>query len=361
MKPLPVTILGIRHHGPGSAGHLVEALNRLEPDCVLIEGPPEGDGLIPWAVHPDITPPVALLVYDKAAPLHSTFYPFAEFSPEWQAMRFACSRDLPVRFMDLPQAHQLAMFFQQIEADQAEPAAGVEPDGPVELNLTEASEDEPLAPWSPDPSDPLDWFARQAGYADGESWWEHAVEERLDAADLFAAVKEAMQVLREQFPERDSAFEQLREQRREAYMRKIIRDTVRQGFSNIAVVCGAWHAPVLERDVPVKDDNALLRQLPKIAAAATWAPWTYGRLARGSGYGAGVAAPGWYDHLWRYRQNRADNGPSTLTIRWLIEAAGFLRQADPGRLLGPCNRGGPAGRRPGRHARPPVSGFAGIE
>ena len=34
--------------------------------------------------------------------------PFAEFSPEWQALRYALARGIPVRFMDLPQCHRLA-------------------------------------------------------------------------------------------------------------------------------------------------------------------------------------------------------------------------------------------------------------
>ena len=34
-----VRVLGIRHHGPGSARALLRALAELEPDTVLIEGP----------------------------------------------------------------------------------------------------------------------------------------------------------------------------------------------------------------------------------------------------------------------------------------------------------------------------------
>ena len=31
-------IFGVRHHGPGSARALLQALNALEPDIMLIEG-----------------------------------------------------------------------------------------------------------------------------------------------------------------------------------------------------------------------------------------------------------------------------------------------------------------------------------
>ena len=65
------------------------------------------------------------------------------------------------------------------------------------------------------------------------------------------------------------------------------------------MVCGAWHAPVLVPDAfPTKTADAdRLRGLPKVKVAATWVPWTTGRLARASGYGAGVTSPGWYAHL----------------------------------------------------------------
>ena len=39
---MAVHLLGIRHHGPGSARHVREALEELGPDIILIEGPPEG-------------------------------------------------------------------------------------------------------------------------------------------------------------------------------------------------------------------------------------------------------------------------------------------------------------------------------
>ena len=56
-------IFGIRHHGPGSAALLRRALDALNPACVLIEGTPEADDLIPFAGASGMKPPVALLVH----------------------------------------------------------------------------------------------------------------------------------------------------------------------------------------------------------------------------------------------------------------------------------------------------------
>ena len=80
-------------------------------------------------------------------------------------------------------------------------------------------------------------------------------------------------------------------------MRRQLRAALKQ-HQRVAVVCGAWHVPALENMPKVKDDNALLKGLPKLKTVATWIPWTYGRLSQASGYRAGVTAPGWYHHLW---------------------------------------------------------------
>src|SRR5262245_66505753 len=81
-----VHLFGIRHHGPGSAASLVAALDALQPQAVLIEGPPEGDALISYAAAPNMRPPVALLAYAKDDPANAVFFPFEVFSREWQGM-----------------------------------------------------------------------------------------------------------------------------------------------------------------------------------------------------------------------------------------------------------------------------------
>src|SRR3954471_21928205 len=101
------TVFGIRHHGPGSARSLERALDALAPDTVLIEGPPEADALLELAAEPDMEPPVALLTYVPDEPARAAYYPFARFSPEWRAIRYAQTHDVPVRFCDLPAANKL--------------------------------------------------------------------------------------------------------------------------------------------------------------------------------------------------------------------------------------------------------------
>ena len=51
---------------------------------------------------------MALLIYSQEAPKKASVFPFATFSPEWQAIQFALARGIGVRFIDLPQSHSLA-------------------------------------------------------------------------------------------------------------------------------------------------------------------------------------------------------------------------------------------------------------
>ena len=100
-------LLGVRHHGPGSARAVRRALAAYRPDVVLIEGPPEADALTALAAAEGMQPPVALLAYRADAKAGggrrtATFWPFADFSPEWQAIQWAVANGVPVRFCDLP-------------------------------------------------------------------------------------------------------------------------------------------------------------------------------------------------------------------------------------------------------------------
>jgi len=142
----------------------------------------------------------------------------------------------------------------QVHDDEISARVGV-----LELGgrVVEGDVEELLAASAPHPAavreDPLTWLARAAGFSDGESWWEHMVEHRLESGDIFAAIAEAMGHLRQELPQQGSEEELLREARREAHMRQCIRAAEKE-FKNIAVVCGAWHVPALRRDSSAKHD-----------------------------------------------------------------------------------------------------------
>ncbi|MEO5679908.1 MAG: DUF5682 family protein, partial [Acidimicrobiales bacterium] len=220
---MALTVLGIRHHGPGSARSVVRSLDRLRPDLVLVEGPPEGDALVPLVASPDLVPPVALLCYVVGEPSRSAFWPFASFSPELGALRWAAANDVAARFCDLPAATSLAW----------RPAR---------------------PPRSRRPGDPIAVLAAAAGHADPERWWEDLVEARGVADEqVFEAVGEAMGALRSGEPHDEE------EAAREASMRLAVRRARKDGHVHIAVVCGAWHAPALAGTFPSEAaDRAVL-------------------------------------------------------------------------------------------------------
>jgi hypothetical protein len=289
------------------------ALEQLRPDAILVEGPPDAADVLPLLAHADMRPPVALLVYAPETPRRAVYYPFAIFSPEWQALHFGLANDIPVRFMDLPQAYQLGV------GDQVLGVGEESPQQDTDLNeQSPTANTQHLTPRA----DPLGWLAAAAGYSDGERWWEHMVEHRQDGADIFAAILEAMAALREQSPPDPDPIEG----QREAWMRQTIRAAQKEGFERIAVVCGAWHAPALVDLSSPKADAALLKGLPKVKVQATWVPWTHGRLAYQSGYGAGIESPGWYEHLWR--TGAAGCGPTEVAVRWMARVARLLREKD---------------------------------
>ena len=305
-------LLGVRHHGPGSARAVRAALAAARPRVVLVEGPPEADALIPLAADEDMRPPVALLAHAVDEPGCSAFWPLAEFSPEWVAIRWALEHDVPAHFIDLPAAHTLVWGREKPgggkpEGETSEAAKaqgeGTEPDVRVDIRV-----------------DPLSVLAETAGYDDAERWWEDVVEHRGPGAEdpfaPFVALEEAMGALRETYGsgghDRDLV--------REAYMRLQMRDAQRRFGDDVAVVCGAWHVPALRRRTTVAADKALLKGLPKVRTDMTWVPWTHRRLSRRSGYGAGIDSPGWYGHLF--------GAPDRPVERWLTKVAGLLRDED---------------------------------
>lgn len=337
--PTDLRIFGIRHHGPGSAASLVAALDDFRPDMLLLECPADGEAALATLADAALMPPVALLLYNPKQQGQASFLPFAEFSPEWQAVRWCQREGAHVRCFDLP----MSLRFGLEDAVEVEPAGSTPqapagaPFSPQEASTPEAGDiivrENEEAPATtpelllshpatlPEPAlegDPVAYLARLAGYADSEQWWETHLEHAPGNADTFALVLELMTALREELQRPETPETLLRE----AYMRETLRATLAQGYARVAVVCGAWHAPVLtDPTFQKKEDKALLKGLKKTPVEATWIPWTYERLSFSSGYGAGVLSPAWYELL--FAQPRAE-----VVTQWMVRATRLLRGQD---------------------------------
>ncbi len=336
-KSFDLQVFGIRHHGPGSALSLKRALANYQPDIVLVEGPADANEALPWLGHEEMEPPVALVMYAPDQPKKAGYFPFAVFSPEFQALRYALSHDIPARFMDLPQGNMLAAKAKLVFPDM----------------------------------DPLQQLANAAGYANHEAWWNQLIEQRVASEELhdneiFDAIFELMVIARSESEANAQRVQEERErlqndeeaqakkwegktpeqieadritekeleeariigerlsEQREAYMRRIIRQARDEGHKRIAVVCGAWHGPALVDLSDVAGDDALLTDMPFIQIDAAWVPWTYGRLSNMTGYGSGVNSPGWYHHLWK--MGLEDASPTDRSINWLTQVVELLRK-----------------------------------
>ena len=79
---------GIRHLSPAGAYFLREYLDEKKPKLVLIEGPSDFDDMLGDMVRQETKTPIAVLAYTKDAPVRTILYPFAEYSPEYQAIRW---------------------------------------------------------------------------------------------------------------------------------------------------------------------------------------------------------------------------------------------------------------------------------
>ena len=93
-------LIGVRHHSPALAAVVPALLDASGADVVCVELPADFQ---PWLEHladPETVAPVALAGAGQGGRL--AFYPFADFSPELAAIRWAASHGATVLCCDLP-------------------------------------------------------------------------------------------------------------------------------------------------------------------------------------------------------------------------------------------------------------------
>ena len=276
-------LIGVRHHSPALAAAMPALLEAAAPDRLLVELPMELAPWLGWLAHPDTQAPVALsAVREDGGGL--SFYPFADFSPELAAIRWAVRKGIPVEPCDLPWASSAWR-----GAGEGEPA------GPVAVTDGEAGGGGDEAASEPDaalPSAPAvegrelaGSMHRAAGVGDPEELWDRLVEVRAAGSDPERVRRAALALgwaLR-----RSASVVGAVDLAREAWM----RERIRAAHGRLAVVVGAFHAPALLPDV-------VGRAAPHVGATASTVvtsliPYTFPLLDSRSGYPAGIRDPEW--------------------------------------------------------------------
>lgn len=301
-------LFGIRHLSPGGAWHLRTFLDQTDPELVLIEGPSDFTDLIGELTDTQVKPPVAVMAYTTELPVRTLLYPFAVYSPEYQALLWARENGKQARFMDLPSGTFLAL---QKAREELRSEASIEKE-----HADKEKREQGLRI-----SELYEKVDRTAGAGGQEAFWEHVMENAGTADGYRKGAAEFGSSLRE-LSEEDPA-ERAETNLREAYMRCEIERAVREGIppERIVAVTGAFHLTGLQRTAAMTEEE--VQTLACMESCRTLMPYSYFRLSERGGYGAGNRAPAYYELLWEARKRREG---SYGAIRYLSNLAAFCRR-----------------------------------
>ncbi|MFI9327033.1 DUF5682 family protein [Kitasatospora sp. NPDC052868] len=281
-------LIGVRHHAPSLSAVVPALLDAARPEVLLVELPAEFQPWLELLAAEDTRAPVALAaapgadgpsqdapspdaVGEGAAGL--AFYPFADFSPELAALRWARRNGVEAIACDLPLAHRA-------QARRTPGGPGPAPDE------------------QPGVADAL--RHRLTGRADDDDLWDRLVETAAPGSPPEAVRRAALLVgwaMRRDAAQ--GAGVDPYDLRREAWMRTRIRAAA-QGGRRVAAVIGAFHAPALldaltesdQPDQPDRPDQAEARPAGG-GHVVSLIPYTYPLLDARSGYPAGIRDPEW--------------------------------------------------------------------
>jgi len=267
-------VIGVRHHSPAVSTAVPDLLEMFVPEVLLVELPTQFQTWLPWLGHVETFAPVALA--GAGDPL--AFYPFADFSPELVAIRWALARGIEVVAFDLPLADP-----------------GWQDEGSLSRRSVFA--------------DAL--RASQSG-RDGDDMWDRVVEAPSPGCTPEQVRRAALAVgwaLRADAGEAVSSVDL----RREAHMRGVLAELDER---RCAAVVGAFHAPAL-----------LAGRAARITTAAdvvtSLVAYADPLLDSRSGYPAGIRDPRWQAEVFA-----AGGDPAVLsaaTVAVVVEVCASVR------------------------------------
>ena len=250
-------LFGVRHHSPACSIALPALLAKYKPTALAIEMPTDLARWIEWLGHPDAEAPLAVAAVSEGGD-DLGFYPFADFSPELVAIRWARAADIPVYAIDLPAAWR----------------------PPRDRN-----------------GEPLGIAARLRG-ADDDSW-EHMVEAAGVAAEPERVRRAALLygwALRIDEARGDGV--STLDLVREAFMRETLAGLTAKKGARIACVVGAFHAAALLPKPTLWSAPPPSELRKREGMVSSLIPYAFELLDSRSGYPAGIRDPMWQQRLW---------------------------------------------------------------
>ncbi|MDX3523063.1 DUF5682 family protein [Streptomyces scabiei] len=324
-------LLGVRHHSPALAAAVPALLDASGAEVVCVELPADFQPWLPHLAAPGTLAPVALAGASEGGRLG--FYPFADFSPELAALRWARERGVEVICCDLPMSDPAwsadgpgtraeatgpgpALPAPPADGSAAGPADGTATpaDGTVPAADTRSAVAEAAAPPAPPTAFAAALTAAGTG-RDGDDLWDRCVEVLAPGCAPEAIRRAALGVgwaLRRDaesaggVPDVDLA--------RETRMRDTITRAA-AGGRRVAAVIGAFHAPALTdgladglTDGPAEGGSGapvartsgaagrppateLVAEHPSVVTSLV--PYAFDLLDSRSGYPAGIRDPRW--------------------------------------------------------------------
>lgn len=220
-------LIGVRHHSPALAAVVPALLDAAGAEVVCIELPADFQRWLPYLSDPAALAPLAL-VGSHGADGPMGFYPFADFSPELAAIRWARQRGVEVVCCDLP---------------LADPGWTTDP----------ATDSDPTAGSEPDAGEPVPRLGRSYAAAlsasgtgrDGDDLWDRVIEVRAPGCPPEAVRRAALGVgwaMRTDSASGDGV--PARDLARERHMRRMLAEAGADG-RRVAAIIGAFHAPAL--------------------------------------------------------------------------------------------------------------------
>ncbi len=308
----------VRHHSPACAWAIRRWIREHKPRAVLIEGPDDCQALLPHLLHAGCVPPVAIYTHyrmggktERAADeRHAAYYPLAEYSPEWVALREGHAVGAELRFIDLDYASQ-----QQVENAASEQPGALR----IESLQTEHHFRRSAC---------LREAARRYGCRDHDELWDHLIEVRGSGRSVAQVVRDVATycyLSRLDTPPEVLAADGTHA--REAVMAAAIREVLDQNDPRpVLVVTGGFHSVVLPQlvaQVPAQPK----RHTPTTQHACL-TRYTFAQLDALSGYAAGMPQPGYYQAVWQAMENGEDKPLDAVALRLLVNLGRSARARD---------------------------------